>query len=135
LASASERDLPRLVVSVQALAVAACAAAAAGAGPGEDPIDAVCRDLAEHPEQRFDLRGWCRARSLDYDRFRKDFVRRLGVPPHRFRIRRRLDRACALLRAGAGVAEVAAQLGYPSPFEFSAQFRAHLGVPPSRWRA
>lgn len=132
IASADERDLPRHYVELVALAVEAQAAATPSA-TGGDAIADACRWLAEDATVRQGLRGWCAARGLDYERLRKDFAARLGVPPHQYRIRRRLDRACALLRAGRSVAEVAAELAYPSPYEFSAQFRRHLGVPPSRW--
>lgn len=131
ISDADERDLPRRYLDVVAVAVEAQAAAAPA--PADDPIDAACRWLGEDAAVRQGLRGWCAARGLDYERFRKDFAARIGAPPHQYRIRRRLDRACSLLRAGRSVAQVAAELGYPSPFEFSAQFRRHLGVPPSRW--
>lgn len=132
IAAADERDLPGLYLQVVAVAVEA-QASAAPALAADDPVDAACRWLSDDATVRQGLRGWCAARGLDYERFRKSFAARLGVPPHQYRIRRRLDRACALLRAGRGVAEVAAELGYPSPYEFSAQFRRHLGMPPSRW--
>jgi len=132
IAAAPERELPRRYLDIVAFAIEAQAAAAPAAA--DDPIDAACRWLNEDAAVRQGLRGWCAGRGLDYERFRKDFAARIGVPPHQYRIRRRLDRACSLLRAGRSVAQVAAELGYPSPFEFSAQFRRHLGVPPSRWR-
>ncbi len=130
---ADEGSLPGLLTRGLALALEPFAAARPEVT--RDPIDEACRLLAEESERRIDLASWCRARGLDYERFRKEFTRRTGLPPHRYRIRRRIDRACALLRDGRSVQDVAAALGYPSPFEFSAQFRAHLGVPPSRWRA
>lgn len=133
LAAAPERGLPHLVARIIEAGVLALAAAEPPP-PAADPIDAACRLLAEESSRRIDLAAWCAAQGLSYERFRKDFRRRTGMPPHRYRIRRRIDRACALLRSGLSVQAVAAELGYPSPFEFSAQFRAHLGMPPSRWR-
>lgn len=132
LAVATERELPGMAARIITLAVDAMAGAAPPA-PTADPIDEACRLLAEESSRRIDLAAWCASRGLAYERFRKDFRRRTGLPPHRYRIRRRIDRACALLRSGLSVQAVAAELGYPSPFEFSAQFHAHLGVPPSRW--
>lgn len=132
LADATDRDLPRMAARIIAVAVDAMAGAAPPA-PTADPVDEACRLLAEESSRRIDLEAWCASRELPYERFRKEFRRRTGLPPHRYRIRRRIDRACALLRSGLSVQAVAAELGYPSPFEFSAQFRAHVGVPPSRW--
>jgi len=133
LAATTSRGLPMMVARIIHLGVTALSEAEKPAA-AFDPIDEACRLLAEESSRRIDLAAWCASRSLDYDRFRKDFRRRIGLPPHRYRIRRRIDRACALLRSGLSVQAVAAELGYPSPFEFSAQFRAHLGVAPSRWR-
>lgn len=134
LADAGERRLPALLVRLLALAVEAM--------PGsperhrEDAIDRACRLLAEEAGARLDLRTWCRREGLDYERFRKDFQRRLGVPPGQYRIRRRLDRACALLQStDRSIADIATELGYATPYEFSAQFRARLGRPPSAYRA
>ena len=132
LASATDRLLPQMAARIISLAVNAMAGADPPA-PASDPVDEACRLLAEESSWRIDLAAWCASRGLVYERFRKDFRRRTGLPPHRYRIRSRIDRACALLRSGLSVQAVAAELGYPSPFEFSAQFRAHLGVPPSRW--
>ena len=128
LAVATDRALPAMVARIITIGVTAMAEAEAPA-PASDPIDEACRLLAEESSRRIDLEAWCASRGLAYERFRKDFRRRTGLPPHRYRIRRRIDRACALLRSGHSVQAVAAELGYPSPFEFS----AHLGVPPSRW--
>ncbi|MDX2052047.1 MAG: AraC family transcriptional regulator [Polyangiaceae bacterium] len=133
LAAASERQLPQQVARIIDISVTAMASAEPPAR-ATDPIEEACRLLAEQSSRRLDLAAWCNSRGLDYERFRKEFRNRTGLPPHRYRIRRRIDHACALLRAGRSVQSVAAELGYPSPFEFSAQFRAHLGVPPSRWR-
>lgn len=134
LADAGERRLPALLVRLLALAVEAMPGAPERRH--EDAIDRACRLLAEEAGTRLDLRAWCRREGLDYERFRKDFVRRLGVPPGQYRIRRRLDRACALLQStDRSIADIAAELGYATPYEFSAQFRVRLGRPPSAYRA
>ncbi len=133
LPAATSRQLPLLVARIIDLGATALGEADPPTA-ASDPIDEACRLLAEESSRRIDLAAWCASRDLDYERFRKAFRRRTGLPPHRYRIRRRIDRACALLRSGCSVQTAAAELGYPSPFEFSAQFRAHLGVPPTRWR-
>jgi AraC-like DNA-binding protein len=135
LAQASERRLPALCVRILGLAVEALQAAARGTD-GEDEIDRACRLLADPTQGRIGLRAWCRRQGLDYDRFRKAFQRRVGMPPHQYRLRRRMDRACELLQTtDRSIAAIAAELDYPTAYEFSAQFRARLGLPPSRYRA
>lgn len=65
--------------------------------------------------------------------FRKRFRALAGAPPAAWRDRRRLDRACELLRS-LPVAEVAARLGYCDAFHFSRRFRHRFGVPPREYR-
>lgn len=59
----------------------------------------------------------------------------LGAPPARLYARFRMERARRLLRdSGATVAEVAAALGFASPFHFSAVYKRVHGVPPGQDR-
>lgn len=136
LAVAGERELPELCIRCQALAVEALRAAAPpSAGTGGDVLDRCCRLLAEAADGRVDLRSFCRREGLDFERFRKDFTKRIGQSPGQYRIRRRIERACGLLEATADpVTAIAGQLGYASPYEFSAQFRQWMGVSPQSYR-
>ena len=72
-------------------------------------LPVACRILADSADDRSGLRRLCQRHGLAYERFRKLFVQRLGVPPHRYRIGRRLERACHLLidsdRPVAAIAE------------------------------
>ena len=134
LAVAGDRELPELCVRCQALVMEALRAQDT-VRPGDDPVDRFCRLLAEEATSRLDLRVFCRRERLDYERFRKDFTRRVGQSPGQYRIRRRIERACALLHSTSDdLATIAAALGYSSAYEFSAQFRQWMGVPPGRYR-
>lgn len=134
LADAGEARLPGLCVRILGLAVDALRRP--GADGEDDAVDRACQLLADQAATRLDLRSWCRRERLDYERFRKAFQRRLGMPPGQYRIRRRMDRACELLQTtDRSVAAIAAELGYATAYDFSAQFRARMGVPPSRYRA
>ena len=135
LDTAGERELPELCVRCQALVVEALRTQDAAEG-ADDPVDRLCRLLADEAGTRLDLRAFCRRERLDFDRFRKDFARRVGQSPGQYRIRRRIERACSLLMTtDADLARIAEQLGYSSAYEFSAQFRQWTGLPPGRWRA
>ena len=134
LSVAGDRELPELCVRCQALVMEALRAQDS-VRPGDDPIDRYCRILADEATARLDLRVFCRRERLDYERFRKDFTRRVGQAPGQYRIRRRIERAGALLHSSSDdLATIAAALGYSSAYEFSAQFRQWMGVPPGRYR-
>jgi AraC-like DNA-binding protein len=131
LEAAPDRDLPRHQVRLLGMLLGMLG----GGGPEVAGFDAdrACRLLADDP--RIDLRLVARELGLPYGRFRKAFRAAVGIGPGEYRLRRRLDRARAALLGGSkGVAEIAAELGYASPFTFTALFRKHVGMSPSAWR-
>lgn len=67
--------------------------------------------------------------------FCRAFARSTGLPPHRWRLKRRIDRACELL-AGTNltVTAIATSLGFATPQHFSALFRDRIGMTPSAYR-
>lgn len=97
-------------------------------------LEAACSMLGDFSRDG-GVREFCRRHGVGYENFRKIFKSQFGLSPHQYRLRRRIDAACALLlHPEISVAEVAGRLGYSSPYEFSAQFKRYLGVAPSVWR-
>jgi len=134
LERAHDRQLPALCLRLLGLALEAQPVPADSAS--DDAIERACLALTEQATSRVELRAWCRGQGLDYERFRKDFVARMGISPGQYRLRRRMDRACALLQSSQrSLAAISQELGYRSPYEFSAQFRLRMGIAPSRYRA
>jgi len=67
--------------------------------------------------------------------FCRAFRAATGLPPHRWRHARRMERARELLEATAQpVSEIAAAVGYDDPSRFAAAFRKALGVSPTQLR-
>ncbi|MFA7230654.1 MAG: AraC family transcriptional regulator [Victivallaceae bacterium] len=98
-------------------------------------IDEACAFLGRDFSTECDLKKFCRRRGIGYENFRKIFRRKIGVSPWQYRIRRKLDLACARLRDPAlSAGEIADELGYSSPYEFSAQFKKYTGVSPAHYR-
>ena len=63
------------------------------------------------------------------------FVAAVGVPPHRWLLRRRVERACELLtRTRRSMTEIALSCGFLSSQHFATVFRAHLGCRPTDFR-
>lgn len=76
-----------------------------------------------------------RQAGLSEGRFRSLFREVAGCPPKAYAENLRLARAVVWLRAGGmKQAEIAARLGYSSPFHFSRAFRRRYGTPPSAHR-
>jgi AraC-like DNA-binding protein len=70
---------------------------------------------------------------LEVQRFRKQFAAHAGMAPMAYRTHLRIDRACGELR-GKSVAEVAAELGFGSPTNFSRIFKRHTGIAPREFQ-
>ncbi|NRA38542.1 MAG: helix-turn-helix domain-containing protein [Planctomycetes bacterium] len=134
LQTSSESDMPQLALRFQAVCVNLQSSMVAD-DQDTDSIEQACHLLSDASYHRDTLRDWCAQRSYDYERFRKDFKKRLGLSPGQYRIRRRIDHACALLQnSQLSIADIANELGYPSPYEFSAQFKRRMGMTASQFR-
>ncbi len=69
-------------------------------------------------------------------RFAHVFAAAVGVPPHRYVMRRRLERSVeALEPGGASLVEVAAMYGFSSQQHYTKRFGEAFGLTPGRWRA
>ena len=70
--------------------------------------------------------------------FARSFTRAYAESPYRYLMTRRVERAMALLRAGAAVTETATAVGYGSLGTFATRFTELVGEPPGayarRWR-
>ena len=68
--------------------------------------------------------------------FARLFQHSTGVPPHRYVLRTRIDRAMALLSARElSVARVGALIGFRTPSHFCTVFRRLTGTTPGAYRA
>jgi AraC-like DNA-binding protein len=135
LREAEERELPRMASQlVAALAdLVTREDARLAADPHREAIDRACRRMVADP--RLPLPELATELRMSYERFRKVFRERLGVSPGEYRIRRRIDRARALLQADdRPIKAVAEELGYPNPYAFSAQFKQLVGESPEAFR-
>lgn len=101
------------------------------ARPVDLAVELAREKLAQEFAKPFDLNKFCRRQGCGYEHFRKQFKLKTGISPWQYRVKRRLDRAAELvLERGATLGEIAAQLGYSSEYEFSAQFKRAFGVAP-----
>lgn len=71
---------------------------------------------------------------LSVDHFVRAFRAATGSTPHRFALERRLERAAAMLKGPATIAQIARDCGFRSPAHFSVRFHARFGLSPSQYR-
>ncbi|TAM00647.1 MAG: AraC family transcriptional regulator [Paraburkholderia sp.] len=80
-----------------------------------------------------ELAGLC---SLGRFQFLKQFRQTVGMTPHAWLLRLRLERACGLLsRSSRAIASVAQEVGFYDQSHFNRAFRYAYGVAPSSYRA
>ncbi len=91
-------------------------------------------DTASHEE--WPIARLARVSGVSEAHFARSFRQAFGVPPHRYLLTRRLERATALLRdTDLSVTEIALQTGWESLGTFGRTFRDVTGASPSDLRA
>lgn len=98
-----------------------------------DVLTRAAERLATDLDGSIDLRQLAADCELPYNTFRRRFRERFDHAPAAWRLNERMRQAGVLL-AYRRVGEVAEQLGYATPFAFSAQFRRVTGQSPRSWQ-
>lgn len=101
--------------------------------------DGVFRRVVDHIEANLDqelgLAELAAVAAMSLSGFARAFRAAAGLPPHRYLVQRRIERAKALLRAtDQPVIEVALACGFANPQHFATVFRRMLGVTPRAFR-
>lgn len=91
-------------------------------------------DAASHEE--WPVRRLARVSGVSEAHFARSFKEAFGIPPHRYLLTRRIERAKALLRdTELGITEIAFQTGWSSLGTFGRTFRDITGESPGELRA
>ncbi len=91
-------------------------------------------DAASHEE--WPVRRLARVSGVSEAHFARSFKEAFGVPPHRYLLTRRIERAAALLRdTDRDVTEIAFEAGWSSLGTFGRTFRDVMGESPRELRA
>jgi AraC-like DNA-binding protein len=101
-------------------------------GLADGRLAAALRRMHESPTQAWTVAQLAKEAALSRSAFFERFRRAVGVAPMEYLLAWRMALAKNLLRRNeAGVAEVAARVGYSSASTFSVAFSRHVGVPPT----
>lgn len=105
---------------------------ASGGSRKPDWLASACRKLESGLENP---RKVARELGMSYDHFRRRFCSVTGMPPGRYQLTKRVDRACALMAAGRVTnKEIAERLGFCDEFHFSRTFKSVVGLSPAQFR-
>jgi AraC-like DNA-binding protein len=91
--------------------------------------------LMEHLEEDISLSEVARGCKLSVSHFARAFRQTTGLPPHRWLVSRRVDRAKGLLRQSKeSMAEIALRCGFSDQASFARAFKRVVGKTPGEWR-
>jgi AraC family transcriptional regulator len=93
----------------------------------------VLEFIEEHLSETISLSTLSTLARLSPYHFVRAFRQTLGMPPHRYHVRRRVERAKILL-ADRTVTDVALAVGYAETSSFSSGFRRVTGMSPTEFR-
>jgi AraC-like DNA-binding protein len=102
---------------------------------GDPGISAALAAIHQHVERDFRVSELAGLAGMSRSLFAARFAALLGVTPHQYLIRARLQHAAQLLRSRElTVPEVSARVGYKSESSFSRVFTREIGIPPATYR-
>ena len=91
--------------------------------------------IEEHLAEDISLFRLARLAELSPHHFARAFRRSFGVPPHRYHIVRRMNRAEDLLvRSTLPVTQIGIRIGFREASSFTRAYRGYAGVTPSEFR-
>jgi AraC-like DNA-binding protein len=101
----------------------------------EPRIESVLRHIREHLNQPLTLSELAALTGLSMWRFATVFRQQVGVAPHRYICRLRVERAQALIRAGVPAANAASEAGFYDQSHLSRHFKSLIGMTPGQYMA
>jgi AraC family transcriptional regulator len=103
----------------------------APSGLGSAKLGRVLELIEDRLAENLSVRDLAREVDSSPSHFAAQFAMAVGEPPHRYQIRRRVERAWELLRAGATAAEAAVAVGFYDQSHLSRHMRRVLGTSPA----
>ena len=95
----------------------------------------VAEFIEEHLAEEISLAVLAELADLSLYHFARAFTQSFGVPPHRYHMARRMDRARSLLEMPAlSVTQIGIQIGFRETSSFTRAFRRFTGLTPTEYR-
>jgi AraC-like DNA-binding protein len=96
-------------------------------------IESVLRHIGENLNQPLTLSELAGMTGLSMWRFATVFREQMGIAPHRYICRLRVERAQALIREGVTAANAASEAGFYDQSHLSRHFKSFVGMTPGQY--
>jgi len=93
----------------------------------------ACEYIRENYGANLALQHLSRVAGLSPFHLHRSFVKIMGISPHDFLVRIRIEKALKLLEKGGDMSEVALDTGFVDQSHFSRCFKRIIGIPPGRY--
>jgi AraC-like DNA-binding protein len=90
--------------------------------------------LRARASERITLTALAQSVDLSPARFCRSFTAHVGVPPHAYQLRCRIEQAKRLLLSGQSAADVASVTGFADQSHFTRHFKRIVGCPPAAYQ-
>lgn len=135
LMMAGESRLGEESALLRFLSALAFARQPAAGSPGEPHRVRLARDyLDAHFREAVSLRRLAGIAGVSPFHLLRSFSAHVGLPPGAYQAQLRIQEAKQLLRAGMGIAEAAAELGFADQSHLTRHFQRYVGTTPGRYR-
>jgi AraC family transcriptional regulator len=95
----------------------------------------VAEFIEQHLAEEISLTALAELADLSLCHFARAFTQSFDMPPHRYHMARRMDRAKSLLqRPALSVTQIGIQIGFRETSSFTRAFRRFTGLTPTEYR-
>ena len=131
----AERRLQMRAAATELLLSIVEASSSAVNTPVYGRIEALIREMRDDPGKDYPIDVLSEKAAISPSNLALRFKMLVGMPPHSFLMRCRIDKAKQMLAGSdAKISDIALKLGYPSAQHFATQFKNSTGKTPREWQ-
>ena len=97
-------------------------------------LQSACDLLEQNLDSEISMEKLAKDIQMGYESFRKEFRKKYGISPGKYRIIKKMEQACMLLESGIPIKEIAQMVGYDDVYSFSKQFTKTYHIAPGKFR-
>ena len=133
---ATQNELPTMSLELEReiLYIFGYGAAKNGNEDKDDLLQTACDILEQNLDCEISMEKLAKDIQMGYESFRKEFRKKYGISPRRYRIEKKMEQACMLLESGIPIKEIAQMVGYEDVYSFSKQFTKTYHIAPGKFR-